>query len=403
MLNLNRKKKIVWSALAVMALTLPVSVFTINKISSTQDTHAANLPSGFNDQNFYNCVSAEFRTEFPNETISSTGLTDAQLSKIARLMCDGDSKSDSEKINDTSGIEKMSGLKMINLANNKISKINLRTNLASVAALFINGNPDLGFLDLSGNPAITSLHVDNILVKTTLLNPKSVEPNLTYDLSGVKFLNQTTQTIGGQNESYNWNTGILTINHFENDYVQVTAQNNIETFKLQLPLFAVLDKNGGTGNIFLPSCYTVAEAKTCSIVIPDISLPRKNNLDCDGYADSDDATEATYLPGQSVEISAPKIMYAVYANDDTDPGDDTDTDPGNDTDTDPGDDADMDSDGDITVPNTSSGRTPETGGNFATDGNSATGTSYILPVSLGLGLITLIICCVARRHNRIKL
>ena len=39
-----------------------------------QNTYAA-MPSAFNSQDFYDCVEAAFRAEYPEESIASSGLT----------------------------------------------------------------------------------------------------------------------------------------------------------------------------------------------------------------------------------------------------------------------------------------------------------------------------------------
>ena len=169
MLTLNKKKKVALSALAATALVLPVSVLAVNKINSAQDTHAANVPSGFNDQILYDCVLAEFQTEFPNESVASTGLTDAQLAKIKTVWCPG---SDNSKITDATGIEKMTGVTGITLNKNNLRSIDVSHNQALIVLAIIDNQ--ISSLDVSHNPELMNLRVyDNQLSSLNVSsNPK---------------------------------------------------------------------------------------------------------------------------------------------------------------------------------------------------------------------------------------
>ena len=128
MLSIKKRSKVVLSVAFASALVIPAVAVTVNKINSAKDTFATAMPSGFNDQNFYNCVLAEFQTEYPDETVASTGLTDGQLAKINTLSCSGENKSDAEKISSASGIEKMTSLISLNLYNNKVQNLDVSNN-----------------------------------------------------------------------------------------------------------------------------------------------------------------------------------------------------------------------------------------------------------------------------------
>ena len=154
MLSLNKKKKVAFSALAVTALALPVSVLAVNKISSFENTYAATMPASFKDQNFYDCVLAEFQSEFPNETVASTGLTDAQLAKIKTVWCPGN---DNSKISDATGIEKMTAVTGITLDKNSLKTIDVSKNV-NLIVLALTEN-QLTSLDVSKNPELMNLRV----------------------------------------------------------------------------------------------------------------------------------------------------------------------------------------------------------------------------------------------------
>ena len=118
MLSLHTKRKHTLLAVASLAVILPTISLVAGNILSSNDSSAIDypMPAGFVDQNFANCVTEEFKTKFPNEEIPSTGLTDEQLGRITSLGCLGSNKPDSEKIADTSGLEKMTALTKIGRA-----------------------------------------------------------------------------------------------------------------------------------------------------------------------------------------------------------------------------------------------------------------------------------------------
>ena len=156
MLSIKKQKRIVVLAIALTALVMPVIAVTVNKINSVEDTFATGMPSGFNDQNFYNCVLAAFQTEYPGETVASSGLTDTQLAKIVTLNCYDENKPESEKIINTDGLNKMTGLEYLNLENNKIAAIDTSQN-TELTRLVLSSN-ELTELDVSCNNKLTSLY-----------------------------------------------------------------------------------------------------------------------------------------------------------------------------------------------------------------------------------------------------
>ena len=156
MLNIKKTKKIILSAAVLAAVIVPTAMFAVNKINSTDTTFAATMPNGFNDQNFYDCIVGAFRKNYPDENVSSNGLTETQLEKITVVECPGDEKADADKIRSVSGLEKMTGLKVLTLPRNNISSINLSNNSN---LMYINvAENQLETLDVSNN-----LNLDNIV------------------------------------------------------------------------------------------------------------------------------------------------------------------------------------------------------------------------------------------------
>ena len=156
MLRINKQKKLAILAIALTTLVIPVIAVTVNKINSVEDTFATGMPSGFNDQNFYNCVLAAFQTEYPGETVASSGLTDTQLAKIVTLNCYDENKPESEKIINTDGLNKMTGLEYLNLENNKIAAIDTSQN--TELSRWVLSSNELTELDVSCNNKLTSLY-----------------------------------------------------------------------------------------------------------------------------------------------------------------------------------------------------------------------------------------------------
>lgn len=166
MLVLHKNKKTILSASIALALVIIISVFAINKNMIIDNTYAREytypIPDGYTtivDQNFYECVAKEFKTEFPSEEIPTTGLTDEQLGKITKLLCDGYFKSDDERITDTTGVEKMVGLTVLSLSGNHIKIINLENNIL-LKELFLDDN-DIEVINLENNILLEGLFLDD--------------------------------------------------------------------------------------------------------------------------------------------------------------------------------------------------------------------------------------------------
>ncbi len=168
-----RRKRTVYVFGAVFLLIMPVTIFVMNRINAVNNTNALTytIPEGYTtitDPNFYNCVIAEFTTEFPNEEIPATGLTDEQLSKISKLICNRNSNMD--KIINVNGLEKMVSLTNLELNDNDISEIDISTNTV-LQSVYINDNklesinsanhPSIKKIIATGNTPLVTVNVAN--------------------------------------------------------------------------------------------------------------------------------------------------------------------------------------------------------------------------------------------------
>ena len=162
MFSLHKKKRVILSALATIAIILPAIVFAANKLTVADDTHAITyvMPDGYTamvDPNFYDCVVATYKSTYPAAIIPETGITDEQLSTIDQLVCN--SRVDGEKIVDTTGLEKMPRMAYLDLSSNNISSIDVSGfNLLSYLNLHSN---QLNAINVSNNSGLTNLYLNN--------------------------------------------------------------------------------------------------------------------------------------------------------------------------------------------------------------------------------------------------
>ena len=111
----------------------------------------------FDDENFYNAV-VDAYNEKNNENLPyTTNLTDEQLKTITEISYNGYDKEDSEKINSTKGIEKLTSLTELYLVNNNLNGIDLSKN-TELTSLVLSQN-NLSNIDLSKNIELTSLNL----------------------------------------------------------------------------------------------------------------------------------------------------------------------------------------------------------------------------------------------------
>ena len=113
----------------------------------------------FKDMNFYKCVVNAYNGSIYPGLPYTANLTDEQLSSITELRCGGSSTSNENKIIDVSGIEKLTGLRNVDLSNQKIQRINLTKN-TRLLSLDLSNNL-LTDLNLGTNTSLTVLNINN--------------------------------------------------------------------------------------------------------------------------------------------------------------------------------------------------------------------------------------------------
>ncbi len=163
------KAKILLPTLMVAAIAVPAGaialshVFQANPSGAVDGTeevqnipHATSaMPSPFVDQNFYDRVEAEFKTEFPDETVDPSGLSDTQLAKIKTIEWYDYGKPDVDQVSNVSGIEKLTGLTTFWTTYSKITSIDVSHNIA-LTRLAVQ-HAQLTSLDISKNTALKEL------------------------------------------------------------------------------------------------------------------------------------------------------------------------------------------------------------------------------------------------------
>ncbi|MBR2997092.1 InlB B-repeat-containing protein [Candidatus Saccharibacteria bacterium] len=181
-LHLQKRRRLLLSATVAAITIIPTLGIAINKIVAVNDASAVTytIPTGYTtitDENFYDCVASTYLDSHPSADIS-TGLSDAQLAEITALNCNKDSETpNEEKIFNTVGLEKMTGLTQLSLSYNHLtgSTLDISHNTA-LTRLDVDHNY-LTTLDVSHNTALTELYAFNNNLNT--LNISSSNTTLT--------------------------------------------------------------------------------------------------------------------------------------------------------------------------------------------------------------------------------
>ncbi|MBQ6313882.1 leucine-rich repeat domain-containing protein [Candidatus Saccharibacteria bacterium] len=179
----------------------------------SQNTYAI-MPSTFNDENFYNCVVSNFSSQYPDEVIAQSGLTNEQLGKMSSLDCSW------RNITDTTGLELMTSLTNLNLFGNQLTSIDLSKNV-NLTKLELGYN-QLTSIDVSKNVNLTTLKLDfNQLTSIDVSkNVNLTELNLTY--------NQLTSI------DVSKNVNLTGLNLFGNQLASIDVSKNVNLTALDL-------------------------------------------------------------------------------------------------------------------------------------------------------------------------
>lgn len=298
----SRKIKFAAVAVALLAVVTPLSVAAITNITQVNGSLAEEnpdmreipaatsaMPADFTDQNFYNCVEAAFKAEFPGETIAQTGLTDAQLARITILPCV------QQNVRNAAGLEKLTALTKLYIYDNQVSALDLRHN---------------GDLEI--------LKADDVMLKTEISSMKTATTR-NFMLNDLKF-------IGDHEDIYNNiipNTATYTFDEATkmlsvqmsapDQYAQIVANTSEHaTYKLQLPQVYTIsyNLNGGRGNIF---DQTHELFETPYAVKISNTIPTKSDYVFLGWSTNSAATSAEYQPGDTIKLSVSStVLYAVW-------------------------------------------------------------------------------------------
>lgn len=238
MLAVYKRKRII-TAIVVALLLVPVMVFAVSD-SVSAVTYV--IPDGYTtivDPNLYDCVVAKFKREFSSESIPDTGLTDEQLGRMPSLSCSGYDKADSEKITDTTGVEKMTSLTSLSLNYHNIVSIDLSNNTALTSLSLLDNR--LSLIDLSNNTALTYLSLYSNKLTSIDLSHNTALTNLTLGK------NQLTSI------DLSHNTALTSFFIRENQLTSIDLSNNsaLTSISLGANRFSSIDVSNNTALTYL--------------------------------------------------------------------------------------------------------------------------------------------------------
>ena len=197
----------------------------------------ADMPAGFTDQAFYDCIENAFKVENSSETVPATGLTDEQLSRVRRANCP-----QFPQINNLDGINKLTGLEYLRLYNSNTffsfvdlsHNSNLKTVILwmGIGGIDVSNSHELEVLELHGPVNdFTSIDVTNNtkLRRLDIVNGKF----RTIDLSDNTLLTYLS-LMGGQLETIDLsNNSELTVLYLDgNNLAFLDISNNSKIFGL---------------------------------------------------------------------------------------------------------------------------------------------------------------------------
>ena len=299
--------KILVPTIILAATVTPLSAFAISHVLQSNGSFATDseiqivpqatsaMPAAFADQNLYNCVEAEFKSEFPGEVIPESGLTDTQLAKITNLSCSGAEKEIEQKVANTNGLEKMTALEKLDLRQNQIT-----------------------VLDIHQNTDLEQLQADDITIKTNITST-AVDTGRVFNLAPLKFIgthDTYTNTIPNTpNYTFDPDTKALMVNNFTgaNYFAQITAQSgDYADYKLQLPTLYTLRYNANGGEN-APENQECESMDGFCIVNIRTGAPVRQDYSFLGWSTSRYATAPEYQSGEQFELkNADVVLYAVW-------------------------------------------------------------------------------------------
>ena len=247
----NNKKKVMGATALVFAVfVFTFTVYNLNNPTKFNRLFANVLNNGvpansnFEDTTFYTCVVDAYNSEHQDDKKAYTdNLTDEELAGITNLECKGWNYSDDAKITSAKGVEKLTGLTSLSIIENRLTNIDLSSNVSLVSLNL--GSNQLKNIDLSQNISLKSIELNgndlsNIdLSHNMLLEQLDLEENklTSIDLSQNNLL-WSLHLLGNQLKNLNLsnNTYIKSLDVACNRLAEIDLKQNVKLRRLNLAL-----------------------------------------------------------------------------------------------------------------------------------------------------------------------
>ena len=244
----NNKKKVVGITIGVFVVFIfTFTVYNLNNPTKFNRLFANVLNNGvpansnFEDNTFYSCVVDAYNSDNGTSRAYTDDLTDEELASVTSLMCEGWNYSDSDKITSAKGVEKLTGLTTLDLYGNKLTNIDLSSNVSLISLSL--GSNQLTSIDLSQNISLKSVELNgndlsNIdLSHNILLEQLDLDENklTSIDLSQNNLL-WSLHLLGNQLKNLNLsnNTYIKSLDVAGNRLTEINLKQNVKLERLNL-------------------------------------------------------------------------------------------------------------------------------------------------------------------------
>ena len=222
----NKKKVIGVTAIVFVAFIFTFTVYNLNNPTKFNRLFANVLNNGkpandaFEDNTFYSCVVDAYNSDNGTSRAYTDNLTDEELAGITNLECKGWNYSDSDKITSAKGVEKLTGLTSLSIFENRLTSIDLSSNVSLVSLNL--GSNQLTNIDLSNNTSLT-----NLVLNYNQLTSIDVSKNT--NLTELDLQNNQLTSI-----DLSSNTSLTTLNLSWNKLTSINLSPNIALTELHL-------------------------------------------------------------------------------------------------------------------------------------------------------------------------
>ena len=195
MFKIQKKKRIIISALVAVVFVLPAVVFAVSRLNTANDTSAITyvMPDGYpymTDPNLYDCAVEAYKKTYPAIEIPTTGLTLEQLNTIDTLVCN--SRQDGEKIVNTTGLERMPRMAYLDLGSNNISSIDV-SSFPNLTYLDLHSN-NLSSINLSNNTLLTNLYLNSNSLTSVNISSNGNLREIDFSSNSLSYVNFSNNT-----------------------------------------------------------------------------------------------------------------------------------------------------------------------------------------------------------------